>query len=69
MSDTVEFYEDGKSRPFLIVDSAFQPNDGDQISIKGATYKVLGRSYSVDYADDSRQKAMRCNVIVAKQPA
>jgi len=67
MSDTVEFYENGKQRPFLIVDSAFQPNDDDLISIKGKTYKVLGRSFSVDYVGEPL-KAMRCNVIVEEQP-
>ena len=66
MSDTVEFYENGKQRPFLTVDSSFQPDDGDLISIKGKTYKVLGRSFAVDYVGEPH-KAMRCNVIVEAQ--
>jgi hypothetical protein len=66
MRDTVEFYKNGQRRPFLIVDSTFQPNDDDLISIKGKTYKVLGRSFAVDYAGEPL-KAMRCNVIVEEQ--
>ena len=64
--DTVEFYLPDKVNPFLIVDSSFQPNDGDLVSIKGVTYVVLGRSFSVDYSGKPEQ-AMRCNVIVEKQ--
>jgi hypothetical protein len=65
--DSVEFYEDGHLGPFLIVDSNFQPNDGDEISIKKETWIVIGRSFSVDYSDDSREKAMRCNIIVERK--
>lgn len=64
--DTVEFYHEGHQQPFCIVDSSFQPNDDDLVSIKGVTYVVLGRSFAVDYSGKPGQ-AMRCNVIVEKR--
>ncbi len=66
MNDTVEFYEDGHQRPFLIVNSSFQPNDDDLVNIKKQTWKVIGRSFTVDYADDFQNRKMRCVVIVEK---
>ena len=62
-TDSVEFFEGASKAPFLIVDSSFQPNDGDLISIEGRTWEVIGRSFSVDYSGTSRER-MRCNVIV-----
>lgn len=66
MSDKLEFYFEDKQYPFLMLDSAFQPNDGDLVNIKGVTYKVLGRSFSVDHSGKTDQ-SIRCNVIVEKQ--
>ena len=70
MTDTVEFYREDSYYPFASVDSSFAPNEGDLISIIGETWEVIGRSFSVDNANDPRCKAMRCNVIVraAVQP-
>ena len=65
-SDRIEFYLDGKENPFCIVRSAFQPNDGDLVNIRGITYKVIGRSFTVDRAGEHDQSA-RCNVIVEKR--
>lgn len=64
MSDTVEFFLRDQPQPFLVVDSAFQPNDGDLVNIRKVTYRVLGRSFTVDYADQPRRRQMRCVVIV-----
>jgi len=66
MSDKVEFYEEKSLIPFLTVDSAFQPSDGDLINIRSVTYKVLGTSFTVDYADKIRERYIRCNVICEK---
>lgn len=63
MNDRIEFYEDGVATPFLWIESSFQPADGDLISILGKTWEVIGRSFSVDYADRTHRQ-MRCNVIV-----
>lgn len=64
-SDRVEFYLGDSAQYFQALGSSFQPNDGDMIVIQGQEYRVLARSFTVDYADQpSRQ--MRCNVIVEK---
>lgn len=48
----------------LAADSSFAPNDGDLININKITYTVVGRSFTVDYADDPFERQVRCNVIV-----
>jgi hypothetical protein len=50
------------------MDSAFQPSVDDYISIKGDTFKVVGRSFAVDYAELHCTRQMRLNVIVEKVP-
>lgn len=68
MSDKIEFYLGEKKQPFVTLFSSFQPNDGDLVNIKGVTYVVLGRSFTVDHAGQ-RDESIRCNVIVKKQRA
>lgn len=63
MGDSVEFYVKDRQMPFLTVSSSFQPNDDDLINIKKKTWRVIGRSFTVDNSDSS-EKSMRCNVIV-----
>jgi hypothetical protein len=63
VNDRIEFFEEKEQSPFLWIESAFQPNDGDLVSILGKTWEVVGRSFSVDYADRTHRQ-MRCNVIV-----
>lgn len=60
----VEFYHIGKQHPFYVVAAAFQPNDGDLVNILKVTYKVVGRSFTVD--SPSTGCTMRCNVILEK---
>jgi hypothetical protein len=67
VADTVEFYEDGNHQPFMTLDSAFAPNDGDLVNIRGETWVVLGRSFAVDYADERLRRQMRCNLIVERK--
>jgi hypothetical protein len=64
MTDTVEFYRDKSAYPFLTIESSFAPVKGDLVNIIGQTWKVLGRSFTVDHGDDPMRRAMRCNVIV-----
>lgn len=66
MKDTVEFYLEKSQRPFLIVDSSIAPNEGELVNIRGETWKVIGRSFAIDYSDNSVQRCMRCNLIVKK---
>lgn len=64
MRNCVEFYLGTNAYPFCTVEAEFQPNEGELINIKGCTYRVLGRSFTVDNADSVR--SMRCNVIVKR---
>lgn len=66
MDDRIEFFEDKNQSPFLTIESSFQPADGDLVSIRGETWEVLGRSFSVDYAESTLRR-IRCNVIVRKK--
>jgi hypothetical protein len=64
MKTRVEFYLNSRNSYFCGVDAEFQPNDGDLVNIRKVTYKVIGRSFTVDHADDINECRMRCNVIV-----
>lgn len=66
MSDTMEIYVNNHQIPFLIIESSFQPNEGDLINIRKVTYKVVGRSFTVDHADEPG-RSVRCNVIVEER--
>ena len=50
------------------IESSHAPVAGDLVSIRGRTLRVIGRSYALDHADRSYQRAMRCNVIVEELP-
>lgn len=65
MGDRIEFWI-GKSI-LLAIDSSFAPVDGDLINIQKITYRVIGRSFTVDYAN-TPQRQMRCKVILEQQP-
>ena len=66
MSESVEFYLGEAPRPFMSVASSFQPNVDDLIFIAKVTYRVIGRSFTVDYSNKP-SKHFRCNVIVKKE--
>ena len=65
-TDKMEFYFEDKQQSFCIVNSAFQPNDGDLVNIRGVTYEVVGRSFTVDRGGEM-DAAARCNIIVKKK--
>ena len=48
----------------LAADSSFAPDEGELINIRKATYRVVGRSFTIDHADDLRERQVRCNIIV-----
>jgi hypothetical protein len=66
VKNCVEFYLGTSQHPLCTGDAEFQPNDGDLVNISKVTYKVLARSFTVDYADSFVERRMRCNVIVEK---
>lgn len=51
-------------RTLLRVNSSFAPSEGELINIQKRTYRVVGRSFTVDHADDPFQTQVRCNVIL-----
>jgi hypothetical protein len=66
VKNSVEFYLGAAYMPFCTVNAEFQPNDGDFVNIAKVTYKVTGRSFTVDHADSFTGRSMRCNVMVEK---
>ena len=65
MNETLEFYLDNSLNPFLVVNTSYQPLDGDLINIKKETFVVIGRSFTVDHSL-LPSRTMRCNIIVEK---
>lgn len=60
--DRIEFWIADKV--LLALDSSFAPAEGELINIKRVTYRVVGRSFTVDQADDLALRQIRCNVIL-----
>lgn len=60
--DRIEFWE-GEHLMFGM-DSSFAPAEGELVNIKKRTYRVIGRSFTVDHADDFAERQIRCNVIL-----
>lgn len=62
--DRLEIWE-GEALIFSM-DSSFAPNEGDLINIKKTTYRIVGRSFTIDYAGEVGQ-CIRCNIIVERE--
>jgi len=56
--DKIEFHMGGAVIAWA--DSSHAPDRGDKVNIRKQTYKVLGRTYTLDYADDARQRSVVC---------
>ena len=56
--DRIEFYLGDSCIAYA--DSSHAPDRGDRISIRGETYQIIGKSYTLDYADNPVGKAMVC---------
>ncbi|CAB4151308.1 hypothetical protein UFOVP938_36 [uncultured Caudovirales phage] len=65
MNESIEFYLEKHAAPFLVVAASFQPNEGDLINIKKETWKVIGRSFTIDHSL-LPSRTMRCVLIVKK---
>lgn len=48
--DAIEFHVG--NRCILEIDSSHAPDRGDKVNINKRTYKVIGRSYTIDHAYD-----------------
>lgn len=58
MKDQIEFHLDGAA--IVIADSSHAPDRGDLVNIRGATYVVIGRTYTVDHSDEPRERRVVC---------
>jgi hypothetical protein len=59
MEDIIEFYVD--DHLVTAVKSSFAPDIGEKVNIMKQTYEVIGRTYTVDYANE---RFAHCNCIV-----
>ena len=58
MTDRIEFHH--RDRIIAWSESSHAPDRGDLVNIRKETWKVLGRSFTLDYADSPRERAMVC---------
>ena len=65
--DRIEFYVGGVSKGlFAFVESSHAPGRGDKVNIRGETYTVRGRSYSLDQSERISERSMCCVVVLKK---
>ena len=58
MKDAIEFHHD--DRVLLLVESSHAPDRGDLVNIRKQTYRVIGRTYTVDHADEAHLQQVVC---------
>ena len=62
MTDTIEFYLEGKDKYVVGLKSSHNLSKGDLISIKGVVYKVLRKTFAVDNNNLYDRPSLRCNI-------
>ena len=62
MTDTIEFYLEGKDKFIVSARSSHNLSAGDLISIKGIVYKVLRKTFAVDNNNLYDRPSLRCNI-------
>lgn len=65
MLNKIEIHLDIDKPPIARIDTTFQPEVGEYINIKKTTYKIIHRSWTVDYSGQPHQE-MCCTLIVKK---
>ena len=60
MKDRSEFHLGGQIIAWP--DSSFAPAVGELVNIRKTTYRVIGRTWTVDYADDALLRSVVCVV-------
>jgi hypothetical protein len=58
LPDGIEFHVG--ERILLSMESGHAPDRGDLVNIRKVTYRVIGRTYTVDHADEARERQMVC---------
>lgn len=64
--DAIEFF--CADRLVTRAESSHAPDRGDGINIRGQNYRVIGRTYTVDYADDPNLRSVTCVLTMEKLP-
>ncbi|MBC8037584.1 MAG: hypothetical protein H7X89_10255 [Rhizobiales bacterium] len=64
MSDGIEFRLG--DRMLLAMETSHAPDRGDLVNIRKTDYRVIGRTYAVDDANDPRLREMVCIVKLAE---
>jgi len=64
MSDAIEFFV--SDRLLLTVESSHAPDRGDLVNIRKTEYRVIGRTYTVDQADEPRLRQVVCIINLEK---
>lgn len=63
--DGIEFHLG--ERVLLSMESSHAPDRGDLVNIRKVTYRVIGRTYTVDHADEPRERQMVCVINLAEE--
>jgi hypothetical protein len=66
MDDWIEFHLG--DRILLSMQSSHAPDRGDLLNMRKVTYRVIGRTYTVDYADSVRERKMVCIINLEQIP-
>lgn len=66
--DRIEFYREGERGHIAVTDSSHAPDRGDKVNIKGVTYMVLGRTYTVDQSDNWNLTSVVCVITLGPLP-
>lgn len=56
--DRIEFHLG--DRIVAWADSSHAPDRGDKVNIRKVTYVVIGRTYTLDHADEPRERSVVC---------
>jgi len=67
MTDAIEFHLG--NQVILAMESSHAPDRGDLVNIRKVTYRVVGRTYTIDHASEPRMRQIVCVINLAEEPA
>lgn len=69
IKDEADLEAYGGERIIAWADSSHAPDRGDLINIRKTTYKVIGRTYTLDHADEPCERGMVCVINLSDSQA
>jgi hypothetical protein len=66
MGDWIEFHFG--DRILLSLESSHAPDRGDLVNMRSVTYRVIGRTYTIDHADRPRERKTVCVINLELAP-